>query len=124
MPPSALATWPAAILINFSAPHGTRLLQNGHQAGPPSGRCLGLKHHLRVNPPASQAEIVSGQASSLPTGRSWTPAHVHGPAARGEQLMDDMLATRNASLSRSGPCAPCVLPTPNWTFPTVTESSA
>jgi hypothetical protein len=86
MPPSASATWPAAILINFPAPHGTRLFQNGHQAGPQSGRCLGLKHHLRVNPPASQAEIVSSQASSLRTGRSWTPAHVHGPGRVGRAV--------------------------------------
>jgi hypothetical protein len=45
-----------------------------------------LKRHLTVGSSASQPEIVSSQASSLQTGRSWTHPHVHQPRHGGRAL--------------------------------------
>ena len=38
---------------------------------------------LRRRPASSQAESLSGQASSLRTGRSWTAGHIHSPGHAG-----------------------------------------
>jgi hypothetical protein len=64
---SKAALWAAALpWISASRCAATR-------AGTRPGGC---GHQLTVAPPASQAKSVSSQASSLRTGRSWTPPHI------------------------------------------------
>jgi hypothetical protein len=65
-----------AAAINWTGLHGPRPLQKGTQQALKQP-ALRLKRHLTVGSSASQPEIVSSQASSLQTGRSWTHPHVH-----------------------------------------------
>jgi hypothetical protein len=59
-------------------------------------RPRGYGHQLTVAPPASQAESVSSQASSLRTGRSWTPPHILRPGHVGQALDGRHACDRNA----------------------------